>query len=281
MTPSKSLLHLAAIAALALPAAAFAQSSDDTWTGFYIGGSVGGNAPSDQSSRGVEFDTGLDGSYGDTVRTTTSADAFSPGFCGGGATSARPTSGCRDDKGGEEWGARVGYDWQAGSWVFGGVLEYTRNDARDQQTAFSTTPAFYEFSRDLDDMYALRGRVGYAFGQSQGWLGYFTGGYAQGNIDHRFRTSNTANSFTPRGDGSANGWQAGMGIERKVNDHFAVGLEYLYTRLDDGDYAVRVGPGTAPATNPFRIVNPNGTDMRRTDTDFDIGALKLTAAWRF
>lgn len=281
MTPGKTLLNLALAGALIVPAAAFAQSGQDPWTGFYVGGSIGANVPSDSTDRGVEFDTQLDGSYGDTVRTGAGADAFSPGSCGGRSTSPRPTTGCGDDSGGDEWGARAGYDWQMGSWVFGGVLEYTSNDARDSQSTFSTTPAFYEFTRDLDEMLAIRGRVGYAFGETQDWLGYFTAGYAQGKIDHGFRTSNTANSFTPRGDDKADGWQAGIGIERKVMENFSVGLEYLFTRLDDDDYAVRVGPGTAPVTNPFRIVNPNGTDMRRTDTDFDINTVKLTAAWRF
>ena len=282
MTSRKHLLAAALLAAVSLPtASALAQDADDNWTGFYVGGSVGANAPSDESDRGVEFDTNLDGQYGDTVRTGAGADAFSPGFCGGRATSPRPTTGCQDDSGGDEWGARVGYDWQMGSLVFGGVLEYTSNDARDTQGFFSTTPARYEFTRDLDDMLALRGRIGYAFGETQDWLGYFTAGYAKANVDHTFRTSNGANSFTGRGDDKADGYQAGLGIERKVLDSFSIGLEYLFTQLEDDDYVVRVGPGTAPPTNPFLIVNPAGTDTRRTDTDFNVNTVKLTASFRF
>jgi opacity protein-like surface antigen len=282
MTLSRTtLLDAALLAALTLPATALAQDASDDWTGFYVGGSIGANAPSDETDRGVEFDTNLDGGYGDTVRTTAGADAFSPGFCGGRATSARPTTGCQDDSGGDELGARAGYDWQTGSWVFGGVLEYTSNDARDAQSFFSTTPAFYEFTRDLDDMLALRGRVGYAFGERGDWLGYLTAGYAKASIEHSFRTSNGVNSFTGSGDDEADGYQAGIGIERRVLDNFSVGLEYLFTQLEDDGYLVRVGPGTAPPTNPFLIVNPSGTDTRRTDTDFSINTVKLTASWRF
>ena len=215
------------------------------------------------------------------MRTGAGANAFSPGFCGGRSTSPRPTTGCSDDAGGDEWGARVGYDWQMGSLVFGGLVEYTSNDARDSQSFFSTTPAFYEFTRDLDSMLAVRGRIGYAFGETQDWLGYVTAGYAKGKVDQSFRTSNTVNSFTLRGDDEADGYQAGIGIERRVLENFSVGLEYVFTQLDVDDNVVRVGPGTAPVTNPFRIVNPNGTDARRTDTDFDINTVKLTAAWRF
>lgn len=278
--PRKPLLATV-LGALVLSPIAHAQDMDAPWRGFYIGGSIGANAPSDQSTRGVLFDTDLNGQYGDTVRTTAGADAFSPGFCGGRATSPRPITGCTDDKGGDELGARVGYDWQMGRLVFGGVLEYTSNDARDSQSFFSTTPALYEFNRDLDDMIAVRGRVGYAFGETQDWLAYATAGYAEGRLDQSFRTSNTVNSFTPRGDDKADGYQAGLGIERRVTDNFSVGLEYLYTELQDDDYIVRVGPGTAPPTNPFRIVNPAGTDVRRVDEDFAINALKLTATFRF
>lgn len=270
---------LATLTLLAAPA--FAQETDNSWTGFYLGGSIGGNVPSDDSDRGVSFDTDLDGRYGDTVSTMAGADAFSPGFCGGKATSAQPSSGCRDDQGGDELGARVGYDWQTGSWVFGGVLEYTDNDARDSQTAFSTTPAFYEFTRDLDQMLALRARAGYVFGETGDWLGYVTAGGVRADVDHSFRTSNGANSFTPRGSDKVNGYQAGLGIERRVTENFSIGMEYLFTRLDDDDYEVAVGPGTAPATNPFLLDNPAGTDMRRRDDEFSINTLKLTAGWRF
>lgn len=279
MSLIKTTLAAAVLSVVSIPA--FAQSTDDRWSGLYVGGSVGAGYGSDDSDRSVKFDTNLDGSYNDTVRTAAGADAFSPGFCGGKATSPRPGTGCSDDKGGAEYGARVGYDWQSGSWVYGVVGEYTKNDTRDSQTAFSTTPAFYTFTRDLDSMIAVRGRVGYTFGATQDFLAYFTAGGVQAKIDHSFTTSNGANSFTPSGDDKANGYQAGVGFERLVNDNFSVGLEYLYTEVKDDDYKVAVGRGTAPATNPFLIVNPAGTDMRRSDEDFAYGALKLTATYRF
>lgn len=279
-TPTPVRLLLAVALPLAV-APALAQDMDDDWTGFYVGGSIGLNAPSDDTDRGVTFDTDRDGQYGDTVRTGTGADAFSPGFCGGRATGPRPVTGCQDDNGGDELGARAGYDWQVGRWVFGGVLEYTSNDARDAQTAFSTTPAFYEFTRDLDDMLALRARAGYAFGETADWLGYVTAGAVRANVEHSFRTSNGANAFTGNGDDEVNGWQAGIGIERRVTSNFSIGLEALHTNLQDDDYVVAVGPGTAPPTNPFLLVDPTGTDMKRVDEDFAINTVKLTASWRF
>lgn len=276
-------LGMALAAGLSLAAVpAFAQDgAGDDWSGFYIGGSVGANLPSDDTDRGVTFDTDRDGQYGDTVRTGAGADAFGPGFCGGRATSPRPGTGCQDDSGGDEWGVRTGYDWQMGNWVFGGVLEYTSNDARDAQSAYSTTPAFYEFTRDLDDMLALRARAGFVFGETGDWLGYVTAGGVRANVEHSFRSSNRANSFTGSGDDKVSGWQAGIGIERRVLDNLSVGVEALHTTLQDDDYVVAVGPGTAPPTNPFLLVDPSGTDMKRVDEDFAINTLKLTATWRF
>ena len=75
-----------ATASLSLFAApAFAQEIDEDWTGPYIGGSIGLAAQNNDRGEGVEFDTNLDGTYGDTVNTSLGANAFSPGFCGGAA----------------------------------------------------------------------------------------------------------------------------------------------------------------------------------------------------
>lgn len=55
-----------------------------------------------------------------------------------------------------------------------------------------------------------------------------------------------------------------------------MGLEYIWTGIDDGDAPVAVGPGTAPSTNPFLIVYPTGADMRRTRDRFACSAVGLT-----
>ncbi|VXA93353.1 conserved exported hypothetical protein [Luteimonas sp. 9C] len=276
----------AASASIALLAAstgaALAQSTDDTWTGGYVG-LYGGvtDSPEDNSDDRFVFDTNLDRVYGDTVRTGAGADAFSPGFCNGAARGATPALGCTENDGGADYGVRGGYDWQMGSWVFGVVGEYGANDVRDAVTAFSTTPAYYTMFRKVDRVAALRLRSGYAFGADSANLVYLTGGMAHAKIDNEFTTSNGANSFTTNGDTSGFGWQAGVGYERKLGENVSVGLEYLFTSLEADDQRVRTGPGTAPATNPFLIVNPAGTDMRRSDKDFDYGAARATVNWRF
>lgn len=285
MKPTLSLIAAALLASLALPAPALAD--DYGWTGFYLGGHLGKSDPKDGNDGRILFDTNLDGRFGDPVRTAAGADAFSTGFCGGAAITPLPGDGCEGDDGGGDFGFRAGYDWQAGHWVFGVVGEYSRSDATDSVSAFSTTPAFYYFTRDLESTLALRGRVGLAFGDDRNWLAYLTGGVVRAKIDNEFETSNTRNSFLLAGSGGltgsddVNGTQVGIGIERKFLDNLSIGLEYLDTRLDDDETRVRVGPGTAPANNPFLLTNPAGTDFRRSDDDFRIASVRVVATWRF
>lgn len=281
MNRSRSLL----LASLALATApAFAQSAqyDSTWTGGYVGGYAGGVFDPDDGNDRFLFDTDLDGTYDDTVRTGAGADAFSPGVCNGVARGPTPDAGCNGNNGGAEWGLRLGYDWQMGDVVFGIVGDYGWNDARDAVTAFSTTPASYTMLRKVDTMAAIRGRLGLAFGGGSyaDNLVYVTAGYAQADIENSFQTSNGVNTFTTNGDSDADGTQYGIGYERKFNPNFALGIEYLRTNLDDDEYRVRAG-GPAPATNPFILVNADGTDMRRSDTGFDLDSLRLTATYRF
>ena len=273
-----SQLHmLAAVSLAALATPAFAQSDDEQWEGAYIGGTIGVPAQKNDGGETILFDTNRDGEFGDTVRTTTGANAFAPGFCGGAANGRTPAEGCRSDKDGIEFNVRAGYDMQKGNIVYGVVLEGGSSDARDSVSAFSVTPAFYYFTREIDYSLGARLRVGYA---ARGALFYATGGAAYARIKNEFETSNTANSFTNNGNSNSLGYAAGGGAEVKVTKKISLGLEYLYTNYADDKYRVNVGPGTAAPTNPFLLVS-GGTDFRRSDRDFDMHNVRLTASYRF
>jgi opacity protein-like surface antigen len=261
---------------LACAPAAFAQSS---WTGGYLGAYLG-NADGGDDNDTFLFDTNLDGDFGDTVNTALGANAFSPGFCNGVANTPTPAGDCAENSGGADYGIRGGYDWQMEDWVFGVVAEYGDNDIRDAVSAFSTTPARYTMLRKVDGLFALRARAGFAVGETGNNLVYITGGYARADVANYFFTSNGVNTFTNSGDDSASGVQAGLGWERRFGTNFAMGLEYLHTRLDDDSFRVRA-QGPAPATNPFIRVNAAGTDFSRSDDSLDFDTIKLTASWRF
>lgn len=269
------LLAAASLAAFATPA--FAQSEDEQWEGAYIGGTIGVPAQKNDGGESVLFDTDRDGKFGDTVRTTSGANAFSPGFCGGAANGRTPAEGCRGDRDGIEFNIRGGYDMQQGNIVYGVVFEGGSSDARDSVSAFSTTPAFYYFTREIDYSLGARLRVGYA---ARGALFYATGGGAFAKIKNEFETSNTANTFTEDGSSNSLGYSAGGGAEVKVTKKFSLGLEYLYTNYAEDKYRINVGPGTAAPTNPFLLVS-GGTNFRRSDSNFDMHNIRLTAAYRF
>lgn len=248
------------------------------WAGAYVGGNAGIVIQSDDGDETLVFDRNLDGTFNEQVTTVTSLNAFSTGFCGGAATSTANGI-CRTDDEGVDLGVRGGYDWQKGPWVFGVVAELTGVNATDSVSGFSTTPASYTFTRETNWVLGGRIRVGYAAGPA---LFYGTGGLAYADVDHRFDTSNGLNAFAPRNSDKLNGYQLGAGVERKLNDTWSVGLEYLFTMLDDDDYTVRVTQGTAVATNPFVLApNTTGTDIKRSDPDFEFGSIRATASYRF
>ena len=272
-----SLLAAVAAGSLAVPAMAQDRDKSQDFNGPYIGATFGVPMQSSDGGSTLVFDTNLDGTYGDTVTTTTGANAFSPGFCNGAATGSGNVN-CRDDKDGFEYFGRVGVDRRMGNFVVGALLEAGRSEARDAVSGFSTTPASYTMSRKADWQGSARLRAGYTPGG--GALFYVTGGGAYARLNNSFTTSNTANSFADNGKTNGWGWAAGGGAEVMVAKNVSLGLEYLYTDLKDNDYVVNVGPGTAPPTNPF-LIGAGGTDIQRSDPHFRTHSVRGSLAFRF
>lgn len=280
----KTMISAASMAVLLAAAgtSAMAQSVDwrSDFSGPYIGVFAGYTDKNDDSKETLRFDRNLDGNFGDPVVTGTGADAFSPGFCDGAAKATRAADGCDGDSSGAQAGIRAGYDLQYGRLVLGVVGDYSAVWQEDSVTGFSTTPASYVFSRNIESMAAARLRAGFVAGPA---LVYATGGAAYAKVENKFVTSNGANSFTATTDeDDADGWQAGGGVEYKLAPNLSVTGEYLYTSLEPGDYTIRVGQGTAPATNPF-VLAPNitGTDMIRSNAKFGLHALNIGMNYRF
>lgn len=227
----------------------------------------------------MRFDADADGDYDDVIRTSTGANAFSPGTCGGAARGSTPASGCKGDKNAIGWMGHVGYDRQFGNIVAGVVAEAGQAYIDDKVTEYSTTPAFYTMRRSIDYNANLRARLGYT--TSGGIMPYITGGLAYAKVKNNFSTSNGANSFTEV-DRKEDGWgyTMGGGIEAKVSNNFSIGARYLWTRYNVGDYRVDVGAGTAPATNPFRLTPSGGASINRGDK-FDTQSVMVTTSFRF
>lgn len=266
---------LAAVTLSGIASVTSAQAQD--WSGFYGGVALGYDFQPSDSDETILFDTNLDGRFTDNVNTAAGANAFSPGFCGGRAGGPRPTDGCSNEKDGVEWSARLGYDWQFDNFVVGALVDVAGYNINDSVSAFSTTPARYTMTREVNWSAALRARAGVA---ADAALLYATAGLVRGDVSHAFSTSNTVNTFTLRGGDSANGYQFGAGVEWAVSGNWRVGAEYLNTKLDDDDHRVR-SSGPAPATNPFILVNASGTDFARSDDKFTFNTIRLTLTYRF
>lgn len=273
-------LLVASAAAVAFATPVIAQSDRDTsqdFNGPYFGVTGGFTVQPNDGRETLVFDTNRDGTYGENVSTTTGANAFSPGFCGGAATGTGNVS-CANDKDGFEYLGKLGYDKRMGNFVLGAVIEAGRSEARDSVTGFSTTPASYTFSREADYQANARLRAGYTPGG--GVLFYATGGGAYAKLDNRFTTSNTTNSFADNGRTNGWGYVAGGGAEAMLTKNISLGLEYLYTNIQDDDFVVNVGPGIAGPTNPF-LINGGGTDIKRADDHFRTHSIRATMNFRF
>lgn len=279
------MLKTVSVASLALlltgvAAPALAQSVPD-WSGPYIGIYGGVLENNEDAGESLVFDRDFDGQFDDTVVLSgTTNSAFSPGSCDGSANGQAASGGCDVDPTGVEAAIRLGYDMQFGSFVFGVLGELSGANVEDTVTSFTTTPAAYVFSRELETMAALRLRAGFAAGSG---LYYVTAGGAQAKIENSFRTTNTVNSFTERvNEDEADGYQLGAGLEWRLAPNFTLTGEYLFTNLQAGDYVVRFGPGIAGPTNPF-ILPPNtaGTDVTRSNDDMELHALRLGMNVRF
>lgn len=278
MKPFTLALAPAAFIALAVPAAA--QDRDRHFNGLYVSGFGGLAAQPSDPDDAVIFDRNGDDEFADTVVTSGGANAFSPGFCNGRATSTGPATGCSNDKDRVEYGARVGFDSRmGGNFVVGALVEVAKNDSVDGVTAFSTTPAFYEFTRGMDFAVSARARAGFTPGG--GALFYVTGGGSYARLDHGFRTSNAANTFTlVDSDEMVWGYQGGGGAEVMLTDNVSLGIEYLFNRYKDDKFYVEVGQGTAPATNPF-VLNGGTTAMRPSVENFTYHSLRGALSFRF
>ncbi|MEP6784228.1 MAG: outer membrane beta-barrel protein [Sphingomonadales bacterium] len=270
---------LVALAAGLSATSALAQAEDDNsgFNQFYIGGSFGGSHTA-RTQDSISFDRNLDGSFGDTVSTAGGANAFSPGFCSGTATSTA-NGNCSFRRDGIEYYGKIGGDTQRGRVVVGFVVEGGRPDFNESVSGFSTTPASYTITRDVRFNINARGRLGYTPNDST--LFYAAGGPTFARVRLTNATSNTANSFTTNGDQDAWGFNVGGGVEQKLGNNFSIGLEYLYTDINADRNRVRVGPGTAPATNPFLLGNPAGTDFRFSNQNMRWHSARVTAALRF
>ena len=181
------------------PAPAIAPSF--SWTGFYIGAHAGwGTARKKWSQTSpVEFASG--------PQNTATFDA--DGVIGGG---------------------QIGYNWQAGMWVFGLEADFTGSDL-DGSAGQTRTTNWRSFT-DINWFGTATGRIGVVWDRA---LLYAKGGFAWADETHRIFFSGGAAGGVPTlvstTDNVHTGWTVGAGVEVALWDNWTGKVEYNYFDL--------------------------------------------------
>lgn len=226
-----------------------------SWTGFYAGVQAGVAFNPDDDGV-LSFDTDLDGSYDDRI------GAFGDNFEGNFDESVT-------------FGVHVGYDYQMDRFVVGLLADINKTDISQDQSGFSSTPAFYTERRELDYFATGRLRAGYLI--TDRFLAYVTGGIAYGEVDHSYLTDTPATVRSRGGedDGDNFGYAIGAGLEARITQTISMTVEYLYTDFGSSDYTTNL---SGPAAFSSRAAS---TDSRGSDRDFDFHTVQVKLSYRF
>jgi outer membrane immunogenic protein len=176
-----------------------------SWTGFYIGGLLGGGFGDNHSSY-----SGFD--PGDTP------PSVSPN--GSGVVA----------------GAEAGYNRQFGTWLAGLEADVAYTHIDGTASSVSVNGVTQPTEQDLNWLATVRGRLGVL--PSERLLLFATGGAAFGGISLSSRLGPASGACGPGnscGSGSTSathaGWTLGGGIEYAVSDWVSLKAEYLYVDL--------------------------------------------------
>jgi outer membrane immunogenic protein len=215
------------------------------WTGFYIGGDIGGAWSHSDSS----------------WFALPSAATFGVNSTGG-----------SNDGSGFLGGVHLGYNYQfAPAWVAGlegdWTWTHTRGSNTQPWTAFGTTApigggAATTMSSTADWLASVRGRFGYLVTPTV--LAYATGGAAWGRVHDSATASDpglgylAATSFGT----TADGWVVGGGLEWAMTRNWSVRGEYLYYRLYSAQTAIVPAAGFAANPSSFSWGDTNVNVVR-------------------
>ena len=231
-----------------------------SWTGVYVGGSVG---------YGWDHITA-------THELTNCADsplvAFVFGGCGFGpplgATPPGPAS-----ANGRGWfgGVQAGYNYQFGTGLVGVEFDYNwsrvRSEGSSPFTFVANAPASIASSHNVTSFGTIRGRLGWL--PSETWLLYVTGGFAFAHAGQNaafistVTSTNTGGGFgfgciagQPCFQGSADrstvGWTVGAGTEWAVSANVSLKAEYLYARFGGNSITMQAVDGLGFTPSSFQ-----------------------------
>lgn len=186
------------------------------WTGFYLGGNVGGNITSNFNA--------------DTWPATT----FSFHDNNSGQIAATLPMGM----GGLEGGLQAGYNWQRGAFVVGGEWDIEALKAGGGATMPASGGTLLgstlstSASEQLDWLSTIRLRLGYT--PFDRWLVYATGGLAFGGVENTSGVvinNNAAYQWSASNTPVKIGYALGSGVEWALTDNISLRFEAYYYNI--------------------------------------------------
>jgi outer membrane immunogenic protein len=234
-------VHVASAADMPTKAPVYAPVAMYNWTGFYVGGQVGGGWSSSQTTvvtGGTNFPSGY-------VLNRTNGS----GFIGGGY---------------------AGYNYQINQFVIGIDGDYSWADLTGSSSDISPINGGTTNLNGKSKWIAtVTGRLGYAVNNL---LFFGKGGWAWAGFDGNsssfsiagVNTSNATNSET------RDGWTLGTGVEWGFLPHWSAKLEYDYVKFNTSNYN----------TTSTSVATGVATSLPRS-TASDLSEVKLGVAYRF
>jgi outer membrane immunogenic protein len=203
-----------------------------TWTGFYIGGDIGG----------------LWAHNGSGVWTPLEVFPFGE----------FPNVGTLETNGALFGGVHAGYNWQfAPTWVAGVEADWSWTNAKASftqpwvNTVTGVRPnALASVSLSEDWITTLRARIGYLVTPAA--LVYFTGGAAWAKFDYAGNSHNELSTFVAQSQFSETkpGYVLGVGFEYAFWNNWSARAEYMYYHFNTGAAVSPVVDSTGNFTTP-------------------------------
>jgi outer membrane immunogenic protein len=251
------------------------------WSGFYIGGNVGGAWSDNRTTYTMPFTTpgnsfaNCSAPAGVALPVLTGPNPFDLS-----TNCSRPSS--------VIGGGQIGYNWQRAAWMFGleadgewqqliqhSFVRFGSNPALGAPMGSVATDTAY-FRSEQDALGTFRGRVGWSGGP---WLLYATGGLAVGEVKHsatEVLAPGVACPVAPSGtcrtgsdDTTKFGWTVGAGAEWMFAHNWSVGVEYLF--VDLGSSTITLAPAGGFFFNTSSIKFDDREHVARVKLNYHFG----------
>jgi outer membrane immunogenic protein len=231
------------------------------WTGFYVGGNVGGQwGNSDPTTSTVFSPTGYFAASSVPAINTVGAQGVNSSSVTGGFT--------------------AGYNWQVNHAVLGfeGDINYFgfKGSASGSALYPCCAPTGFTVSSSVsaDWLATIRGRIGFLAAPT--WLLYATGGAAIAEVKGNFNFTDTFSAATESAAirDTRVGWTAGVGTEYAFGGGWSLKAEYLYVDL---------GSASTTSTNlvTFAGTTPSPSNVYTHSVDLKSNIVRVGVNYKF